>query len=608
MPLNKRVNIMKDNQFIYTLPLPACLVDTDGNVSAANPLIKNAFVYEDIIGYNFFTLTGVKRDQLLRANDEEIIVTRNEKSFKLWVNEDAKEDEDILVIFDEATAREAFRTMLEAEKPVIAYINIDNYDELIASAPEDYRRVIPSQIDGLVRKWGDSFESPVVSTDDDRYIMYTNQGNLAKMVESNFSVLDEVRGIESQIDFPASISIGMGSSSVSLLESSELAEAALELALGRGGDQAVVKTDDGTRYYGGTLQTLEKSNRAKARVIAHAMKALILDADKVFVMGHRWPDMDSFGAAIGASCICKYLDKDCYIVLDRHNESLDVIYGLAEDSENYNIIKSQRALKMVTPKSLLIIVDTNRPVLVESPELVETCNNRVIIDHHRLTDDSYQNAVVAYIESYASSTSELMAELMQHFSQKRFINRLESEAMLAGIMVDSNNFSVRTGVRTFEAASWLKRGGADTTEVKRFFQVRLEDFKAKANAIAGAEFADDGTVYAITEETTDNTQIINAQVADELMTVRGTKASFVLGRNESGQTVVSARSLGEINVQVLMEKLGGGGHFTSAAVQTDAPLAEVLARIKKLVKEYFEREEDERRKSLTRTQELERLR
>ena len=597
-----------DNGFIANLPIPACVVNTDGSISLANPVMKNVFPYEDIVGYKFFALTGVRREQLLSANEEELIVDKNGKKFKLWVNENASEDEELVVFFDEATARESFRARLEDERAVIVYINIDNYDELIASAPEDYRRVIPSQIDGIVRKWGDSFQSPVISTGDERYVMYTNQSKLSEMIESNFTVLDEVRDIESQLDFPASISIGAGVSAMSLIESSELAEAALELALGRGGDQVVVKTDDDTKYYGGTLQSLEKNNRSKPRVIAHAVKALIKDADKVFIMGHKWPDMDAFGSAIGASCICTYLGKDAYIVHDKHNEALEVIYNTVEETEEYNIIKPEKALRMVTDKSLLIIVDTNRPMLVESQELVDACETRVIIDHHRLTDDSYKNAAVAYIESYASSASELMAELMQHFSQKRFINKLEAEAMLAGIMVDSNNFSGRTGVRTFEAASWLKRAGADTTEVRRFFQVNLESFTAKSAALAEAEFSEDGVAYAVTEGTTSNTQIINAQVADELMTVRGTKASFAFGRNERGQTVVSARSLGEINVQTLMEKMGGGGHFTAAAAQTDDPLAEVLNRVKKLVRDYFEKEEEERRRTVGKTQEIELIR
>lgn len=596
------------NQIISAMPIPACSVSVEGIISGANSKMKNVFPYEDIVGYNFFTLTGVRREQLLTANEGELILERNEKMFKLWVNADAREDEELVVFFDEATARESFRTRLEDERAVIVYINIDNYDDLIASAPEDYRRVIPSQIDGIVRKWGNSFKSPVISTDDERYVMYTSQSRLKEMIESNFTVLDDVRDIESQLDFPASISIGAGVSAISLIESSELAEAALELALGRGGDQVVVKTDDETKYYGGTLQSFEKNNRSKPRVIAHAIKALIKDADRVFIMGHKWPDMDSLGSAVGASCICSYLDKDSYIVMDKHNEALEVLYSHIADTEDYNIVKPEKALRLVTDRSLLIIVDTNRPMLVECPELAENCRTRVVIDHHRLADDSYKNSAVAYVESYASSASELMAELMQHFSQKRFINKLEAEAMLAGIMVDSNNFSGRTGVRTFEAASWLKRAGADTTEVRRFFQVNRESFKAKACAIAGAEFTEDGIAYAVTEGTTNNTQIINAQVADELMSVKGTKASFAFGRNERGQTVISARSLGELNVQALMEKLGGGGHFTSAAAQTDDPLAEVLNRVKKYVREYFEREEEERKRTIARTQEIELIR
>ena len=423
-----------DNQYISKLPLPACTVDTDGIISGANPLMKNVFLYEDIVGYNFFTMTGYKRDQLLKANEGEVILERNGKIFKLWVNEEAKEDEEIVVFFDEATARVSFESKLESERAAIVYINLDNYDELIASSPEDLRRLIPAQIDGLLRKWGDSYKSPVISTWDDRYVMYTTSGQLKKMIEENFSVLDEVRNLESKIDFPASVSIGIGISNISLIESTELAEAALELALGRGGDQAVVKTDDGTRYYGGTLQSLEKNNRSKPRVIAHAMKALIEDADKVFIMGHKWPDMDAFGSALGASAICSFLDKDSYIVMDKHNEALDTIYDKVADTEKYNIIKTEKALRMVTDMSLLIIVDTNRPMLVECSELADACKTRVVIDHHRLTADSYQNSAVAYVESYASSASELMAELMQHFSQKRFITKLEAEAMLAGIM------------------------------------------------------------------------------------------------------------------------------------------------------------------------------
>lgn len=571
--------------YINQIPLPTCVVNREGFVVRANPLIKEVFVYGDIAGSNFFTLTGVKMDQLLHANEEEIIIDRNDRLFKIRTNENIKPSDDIVVFFDEATAREGYRTKLEEERAVIVYIVIDNYDDLVANSGDDNRRVLPAQIDGIVRKWGVTFDSPVTSTGDDRYVMYTSRARLEKMAETNFSVLDEVRKIESQIDFPASISIGAGMSSISLLEAAELAEAAIELAIGRGGDQAVVKNDDGTKYFGGTLQAIEKSNRGKSRVIAHGMKAMINDADKVLIMGHRWPDMDSFGSAIGAYCICRYLGKDAYIVIDKHNEALDTIYKQAADTDDYNIIRQEKALKLVTPSTLLIIVDTNRPGLVESPDLVDACASRIIIDHHRLTADSFQNASIAYIESYASSASELMAELLQHFAQKRFINKFEAEAMLAGIMVDSNNFSGRTGVRTFEAASWLKRAGADTTEVKRFFQMDKIEFKSKASAIARADFTNYGAAFASTRGHTGNTQIINAQVADELLMVKGVRASFVLGTNEKDQTIISARSLGGVNVQAMMEKFGGGGHFTSAAAQVDESLEYVEEQLHKVVKE-----------------------
>ena len=360
--------------YINQIPMPACVVDKDGIVIRANPLIKEVFVYEDIAGSKIFTLTGLKRERLIHANEEEIIIERNNRLFKIRTNAHIKEGDDIIVFFDEATAREAFRSKLEEERAAIVYIYIDNYDELIASSGEE-RRSLPSQIDSLIRKWSDAYDSPVIGTDDDKYVMYTSRGRLVRMAADNFSVLDDVRKIETQVDFPVSLSIGAGVSAISLREAADLAMAAIELAGGRGGDQAVVKSDDGTKFFGGTLQAIEKNNRAKSRVIAHAMKAMINDADKVLIMGHRWPDMDAFGSALGAYCICRYLGKDAYIVIDRHNEALDTIYDQANDTGSYNIIKQERALKLVTPMTLLIIVDTNRPGLVECPELVDACSD-----------------------------------------------------------------------------------------------------------------------------------------------------------------------------------------------------------------------------------------
>ncbi|HHW95010.1 MAG TPA: DHH family phosphoesterase [Mogibacterium sp.] len=578
-----------DNNYVNQLPVPACVVGADSIIKIANHLMKNVIVYEDIEGTNFFALTGVKREVLLQANKEDVFITRNDRVFRLKTNEDAKQEKDIVVFFEETTAEESLQRKIENDKTVILFINIDNYDALISSSVEDSRRIAPTQIEGIIRKWAETYEAPVIGIDYERYVIYTNNESLDKMLEENFKVMEEVRKIEEQIDFPVSISIGIGSSEISISESMNLAEAAMELALGRGGDQAVYKNDERTKYYGGTLQTLEKNNRGKSRVIAHAMKTLINDADRVFIMGHRWPDMDAFGSAIGAYCICRHLGAEAYIVIDKYNDALDTIYEQAAETEAYRVIKSEKALKLASEKSLLIIVDVNRPGLVESRELLEACSNIVIIDHHRLAEDSIENATVAYIESYASSASELMAEILQHFSTRRIINKFEAEAMFAGIMVDSNSFSGRTGVKTFEAAAWLKRAGVDTTEVKRFFQMDKEDFTSKANAIAKAEFSDDGIAFARTKSHTGSSQVINAQVADDLLMVKGVKATFVLGTGTKGQTLISARSLGSINVHTLMEKFNGGGHFSSAGAQVKDTADNVDKMLKKYIKDYLKK-------------------
>lgn len=581
--------------FILSMPVPVCVVGTDGTIVKANSLMNKVILYEDIVGANFFALTGIKRETLVNANEEQVVLEKNDKFFRIKVNEEASLDDDIVVFFDDRTVREGFRAQLESERATIIFINIDNYEELLASVPEEYKRVIPSQVDSIVRKWAVGYDSPVVSTGDDSYVMVSTYGSTSQMIEDNFAVLDEVRNIEAEVDFPISISIGVGISKEGLNEATALAESALELALGRGGDQAVVKDDEHTKYYGGSSQTVEKNNRGKARVIAHAIKNLVKDADKIMIMGHRWPDMDSLGASIGAYSICRFLDKDAYIVIEDHDESIEAIYEQAVDSDVYNIIKHEKALQIAESSKnvLLFVVDVNRPMLVECEELLSKSKDIVLIDHHRRTEDSLRNTAVSYVESYASSASELVTEIIQHISQKRFITKFEGEAMLAGIMVDTNNFSGRSGVRTFEAAAWLKRSGADTTEVKRYFQTDKSDFKTKATAIANADFREDGIVFAKTEGSSAISTIINAQVADELLMVKGVTASFVLGTNEKGQTIISARSLGEVNVQTLMEKFGGGGHFTSAAAQVNESYEEVKQELEKVIDEVLHKASEE---------------
>ncbi len=580
---------------INKFPMPACVVGENGNIVKANDLMDEVFVYSDIIGANFFALTGVKKADICEANktNKEILIERNDRTFALAAERGASPDEEVTVFFIDRTDRELYCKSFENVKPVLLIIDIDNYEELTSKTTTDSRRAIPTEVDRIVRKWADSFDAAIMSVAEDEYVVFTNREKAHQMTADNFSVLDEVRQIETKIDFPVSISIGMGISDISIAECKDLALAGLELAIGRGGDQAIVKTDETTDHYGGTLQTMEKNKRGKARVIAHAIKRLIKESSKVVIMGHRMPDMDSFGAALGAYRMCEYMDTDAYIVIEEHNDALEEIYTSAVESEEYRFIKRQKAIDIVDEKTLCFVVDTNRPRLVECPELLEKCKKVIVVDHHRLADDAIEAPTIAYVESYASSASELITEVMQYFAQKKFITKFEAEALLAGIMVDTNSYSVRSGVRTFEAAAWLKRAGADTASVKKLFQTDIEDFRLKANAIAAAEYTPDGFAFAKTDCFTADAAIINAQVADSLLTVKGVIASFVIGRNEKMQTIISARSLGEVNVQTLMEKLGGGGHLTAAAAQLDITPEEARAELDKLLKKMKENNSEE---------------
>lgn len=582
--------------FIQNIPMPACLVDGEGTVKAANRQMKDVFAYDDIVDSNFFALTGVKRKELLvqaNANEEdeeqpkEIEISRNSQNFVLRANLKPTNKDDILVYFVNVTERDALRTLKKEERICQMYISIDNYDELVSSTTTDSRLAVPTEVDRMVRKWAAQYDSSIEDIDEDSYLMTVYRRDADKIIESRFSILDDVRKIETKVDFPVSLSIGMCIGSDSLSETKEQAESALELALGRGGDQAVVKNGDRTHYYGGMLQSMEKNNKGKSRIIAHAMKQLILESSNIMIMGHRWPDMDCFGSAIGAYKICRYLEKEAYIIIDDYNEALQAIYEQAKSSENYNIISSDKAKELLDGRSLTIIVDTNRPNMVECPEILKNSERTVVIDHHRMSEDAIENPILSYVESYASSVSELMTEIIQYTSTKRIINKFEAEALLAGITVDTNSFSSKTGVRTFEAAAWLRRAGADTTEVKRFFQREATTFQIWADAISNANYLDNGFVIAVTDGYSTDAQIINAQVADELLMVKGVIAAIALGKNDMGRTVISARSLGDVNVQLLMEHFGGGGHHTSAGAQVDMSPEEVEEELKKVIPEYI---------------------
>ncbi|MBQ9960640.1 MAG: DHH family phosphoesterase [Firmicutes bacterium] len=571
-----------ENVISACIPLPVCIINKQGKVLCASNKINEVFLYDRIVDGDFFTLTGVKTLDLYDAVETKIfpVIDRNDKKFKLVAQlVDESEDSNLAVFFNDVTALEDLKDKYRNERLCVAKIEIDNFEELMDNMPADESLSLSNEIDKIIRKWGEKSNASVVRNSNDTYMLTFEYQHLEKLKESKFELLDEVRDLETNADFPASLSIGVGVDGKTPAETAELASEALQLALGRGGDQAVVKRDMKIEYFGGTLQTVEKRNKGKSRMVGHALKQLISQSKKIFVMGHVNPDMDCFGAALGVVRICSLFDNDPYIVIDNYKEALSIAFKAAKDSEDYKFVTSEKALSLVDKDSLVIVVDTHRPNIVQCPELLEVCDRVVVIDHHRRVEDFIENPILAYVETYASSTCELVTEILQYATNKKSLTKLEAETLLAGITVDTNGFTVKAGVRTFEAAAWLRRQGADPTEVSRFFQEDKESYIIKTKTLADARFYDEGIAVSVCETPHSDEQVICAQVANNLLTVRGVKASFVAGINGEGRTVVSARSLGSVNVQTIMEKFNGGGHLTTAATQTDTPPEEIIEQI-----------------------------
>ena len=443
------------------------------------------------------------------------------------------------------------------------------------------RMTITSQLDKMIRDWSARIKGSIVTMRAGQYIMYFQHKYLSGMIEQRFSILDDVRDMETQTDFPLSLSIGIGINGLTLGETRNYADAAIDLALGRGGDQAVIRDGTKIRYFGGQNASVEKGSKGKSRVVAYALKRLIEQAERVVIMSHRNPDMDAFGSQLGMARICQLYGTNASIVVDRVNDSLQTLYKQAKDAGIYNFITPERALELMTPESLVVLLDTHRPSYSACPELLEKTERLAVIDHHRRSADGVETPVLSYVESYASSTSEMVTEILQYLGAKKELSKLESEALLAGMTVDTNRFAVKTGGRTFEAAAWLKRAGADTAEVKRLFQTSLEDLKIRSDAVTRALITEDGIATSVCGGMNPEAQIINSEVADELLNVKGVKASFVAGKDHEGATLVSARSLGEVNVQVLMESIGGGGHLTTAGAQVDEEPEEIIEIVRK---------------------------
>ena len=381
------------------------------------------------------------------------------------------------------------------------------------------------------------------------------------------------------------MSVGIGTNGKTISQTEEYAEAAMDLSQGRGGDQVVVRRGTEVNYYGGRLQTVEKRNKGKSRIVALALRQLIDQSSRVFVMGHKLPDMDSLGSALGVARFAKNRGKEVNIVIDTW-DAVDMMYEKALSEDQYNFIRSDYAKLIIKNDDLLIVVDNHKPSISECGELTERVDRIVIIDHHRRGEEMIANPTLTHIEPYASSTSELVAEMLQYAStEKKDITRFEAEAMLAGIAVDTKNYTIKTGVRTFEAATWLRRMGADPTAVRQFFQTDIDIFRNKAQIIAQAKRLPGNIALSYSKGPKKNISVLISMAADELLNVRGVKASFVIGESDQGGLRISARSLGDINVQMIMEKIGGGGNLTTAGAQLNMELNDALSMMERVVME-----------------------
>ncbi len=452
-------------------------------------------------------------------------------------------------------------------RPSVMILMVDNYTELTQQAKESEKTRISGEIEGLLEDFAANYTNGFVKRfDSDKFLMVVEEQHLEKIIEGRFSILDQARGIQTSENIPITFSIGVGHGEETLAKSEQAARQALDMALGRGGDQAAVKNKENFEFFGGVSKGVEKRSKVRTRIIANSLSERIAEADKVFVMGHKFADLDAVGAAAGMAYAIRQAKKDAFVVLDREKNLAKSLYDyLAEGGLEDLFIDPDEALFSLTPETLVVICDTHVPYLVESERLYEKAKKIVVIDHHRKMVNHIDNADIFYHEPIASSASELVAELVQYLGEEYRLNGKAATALLAGITLDTKNFALKTGVRTFEAAAYLKRAGADTIAVKRLFSSSMDSYQKKSRIVASAQIYKNCAI-AESDFSTEDIRVTAPQAADELLGIEGVKASFVLF--ETGNILnISARSLGEVNVQIIMEMLSGGGHQTMAATQ-----------------------------------------
>ena len=585
------------------MPMPYCMVDERGNVLWANrsfreiagnrpdarnilqmfPNIHKEMLEEDDV---ILEIHSDYQDRKYLIDLMRTPVTTEDGSAPSMYAPDLKT---IAVYLRDETEETVLRTKLDQEHIVIGLVYIDNYDEVREQIEEVRRSLLTALIDRKISHYISSVNGLIYKLEKDKYVFILKEQYFDRMLQDRFSILEEVKNVNIGNEMAVTLSIGIGYGADSYQKNYEYAHTSIDMALGRGGDQAVVKSNENLTYFGGKTQTQEKATRVKARVKAQAFQELLETRDRVLVMGHANSDVDCLGASAGVYRMVTELGKRCYIV---ENTVTAPILPLKErflQSPDYPedmFITGAQALQMVDNSTVLVVVDCNRPSIIDEPELLRVCKTIVVFDHHRQSSETIQGAVLSYCEPYASSACEMIAEMMQYIADGIKVKGPEADAMYGGIVIDSQEFTVQTGVRTFEAAAYLRRCGADITRIRKIFRENFKDYQAKAAAISSAEIYRDAYAFStIDPKGLESPTVVCAQAANELLNIRGIKASIVLTLYND-IIYVSARSIDEMNVQVLMEKLGGGGHRTIAGAQLrEGSLPEAIATIKQAIDE-----------------------
>ena len=584
---------------IMNLPIPLCILEFDGNISWYNNKFYDMTESPDLLGENIDNIIkNLNLRKVLNENKEMYTdVTYKDREYTVIYNviknEQNKQVKYLMMLYwIDKTDYLSLAQKYEEEKNVIMLIQVDGYDEVLKSASEEKRSLISVEIERILFGLENSLQAAVKKTAKDKYIVIANQRSLSKLQENKFTILDTIRNITYSNTLPVTISIGVGREGNSIHENIKWAAGALDLALGRGGDQAIVKTKDKFEFYGGKSKAVEKTTKVKSRLIGHALKEIVSQSNNIYIMGHKYPDLDAMGAAVGIFDICKSCGKSAHIVLDDVNDSIEEFVKRVKKQEYYKgvFVTCEDAIKNCNKDTVVIVVDTHRPSYTECQELLNIAKKVIVIDHHRRGVEFIKDTVLLFHEIYVSSTCEMVTELIQYLEEDVKINKLTAEGLLAGINLDTKFFAFKTGVRTFEAASYLKKFGADTVETKMLFKSNVEDFIARADIIKNTKIINKRICIAYSESEISNINVVIAKAADELLNIKNVEASFILG-HKNDTVFISARSLGQINVHVLMEKLGGGGHIDIAGAQLkNVTLNQAYKQVHQIIEEYLEEE------------------